>query len=60
MPAANQEKKAGGQLSGLTPDSVWRGSQAHAQLRTPRAAIAGTRMRTGTRRASNARMGSAR
>ena len=60
MPAANQEKKAGGQFSGLVPDAASKGISAQPKLATAAAAITGIRARTGTRRTSSASSGSAR
>ena len=64
IPAANHEKKAGGQFSGLTPKGAENGLaatiSAQAKLATAAAAMTGIRARTGRRRASSASSGSAR
>ncbi len=61
MPAANQDKNAGGQFSGLTPNGASNGHAApSARLATATATITGIRARTGSRRASSASSGSAR
>src|SRR4029079_9814833 len=60
IPAANHEKNAGGQFSGLMPGDASNGISPHPRLATATAAITGIRARTGSRRANSASSGSAR
>ncbi|GAC1402861.1 MAG: hypothetical protein NVS4B6_15560 [Mycobacterium sp.] len=60
MPAANHAKNAGGQFRGLVPRGVRNGISPQARLANPTATMTGMRARTGSRRASSARNGSAR
>ena len=60
MPAANQEKKAGGHVSGLTPKGTWNGIRPQAKLAAATTTITGMRAGTGSLRASSARIGNAR
>lgn len=59
MPAANQEKNAGGQFHRLCPESGSNGMRTQNRLATAAARMTGMRARTGTRRTSSARNGSA-
>ncbi|ALR13454.1 hypothetical protein MYCSP_20870 [Mycobacteroides saopaulense] len=59
MPATNQEKNAGGHVSGLMPAAVWNGMNDHPRLATPAASSSGARQRTGALRITSAMAGSA-
>ena len=60
IPAANQEKNAGGQFHGLSPVVPENGMRTHSRLSAATAMITPMRARTGNRRASSASIGNAR